>query len=371
MAFKKYSFYNKGNKIGLVESEKGSASGTLAVAHCTLGGYTTKDTCEAAGGQWIPSSSGFSIDQEEKYLSPKSDVDKGLEIEYSYAPTYHVKQGSSVGHVYGTSYYNASGWGSDGEHLLIFHSKTGSHGPPDISSSYTADTYVYIEGTGRWSGLHKVKSASSSGILTLHTKCNIYSAHLQNITATIIADPSTNYILNFLAGIGSIDELTTFTKSIPTWGSGPNYFFLAHSGDNKNKGLFSVEPGVGEDYQYLSFKIIDKYGVNQTSGLHQDPVAADLAAESDVTDYDIYKAFQEDIKIFLNVESMIDESFELDLTDYQAQAVVYYLKAKMAEDLMAAKGREYFMNLFYKQIEKSASSKKPGPRIIQGFWGMK
>ena len=37
-------------------------SGNLAVAHCTLGGYTTKDTCEAAGGQWIPGSSGIGSD---------------------------------------------------------------------------------------------------------------------------------------------------------------------------------------------------------------------------------------------------------------------------------------------------------------------
>ena len=70
MAFKKYSYYNKGNKIAVVESETGSSGGNLAVAHCTLGGYTTKDTCEAAGGQWIPSSSNISTEHFEKYISP-------------------------------------------------------------------------------------------------------------------------------------------------------------------------------------------------------------------------------------------------------------------------------------------------------------
>ena len=64
---------------------------------------------------------------------------------------------------------------------------------------------------------------------------------------------------------------------------------------------------------------------------------------------------------------MDDEEFELDLTDYQAQAIVYYIKAKLAEELRDAEGREYFMRLFNKQIEKGASSRKRGPYIIRGF----
>ena len=64
---------------------------------------------------------------------------------------------------------------------------------------------------------------------------------------------------------------------------------------------------------------------------------------------------------------MEDESFEFDLTEYQAQAVVYYVKAKIAEDRMDAEGREYFMKLFKKQMEKGASSRKRGPYIVRGF----
>ena len=63
MAFKKYGYYLKGNKIAVIEQSDATSSGNLAVAHCTISpgdgtSYTTKDTCEAAGGQWIPSSSG-------------------------------------------------------------------------------------------------------------------------------------------------------------------------------------------------------------------------------------------------------------------------------------------------------------------------
>ena len=55
MAFKKYAYYNKANQIAIIEQSALSGTGRLAVAHCTIGGYDTKDTCEAAGGQWIPS----------------------------------------------------------------------------------------------------------------------------------------------------------------------------------------------------------------------------------------------------------------------------------------------------------------------------
>jgi len=86
MAFKKYAYYNKGNKIAIIQRESRGSAGNLAVAHCTIGGYDTKDTCEAAGGQWIPSSSSNFGDSYEKYVSPTSSVASGVELEYSYSP---------------------------------------------------------------------------------------------------------------------------------------------------------------------------------------------------------------------------------------------------------------------------------------------
>ena len=98
MAIKKYAYYNKGNKFALVQSElTGSGGRNLSVAHCTLSGYTTKDTCEAAGGQWIPSSGGSEIGLREKYISPNTSVDDGIEVEYSYAPTFNLNSTGTEG----------------------------------------------------------------------------------------------------------------------------------------------------------------------------------------------------------------------------------------------------------------------------------
>ena len=55
----------------------------------------------------------------------------------------------------------------------------------------------------------------------------------------------------------------------------------------------------------------------------------------------------------------------------QANAIVYYIKAKMAEDMLDMEKREYFMRLFKKQLEESLSSRKYGVQMIQGFWGMR
>jgi len=66
-----------------------------------------------------------------------------------------------------------------------------------------------------------------------------------------------------------------------------------------------------------------------------------------------------------------DELTDLDLNRYQAGAVVYYLKAKLAEDGGDIEKREFFMREFKRQVEKAYSALKGGPYIIQGFKEMR
>ena len=68
-----------------------------------------------------------------------------------------------------------------------------------------------------------------------------------------------------------------------------------------------------------------------------------------------------------NVVALQDEDFELDVTRYQANAIVYYVKAKMAEDAGRLDLREYFMKEFRRSIEKHESNKKIGPYRTQGY----
>lgn len=77
------------------------------------------------------------------------------------------------------------------------------------------------------------------------------------------------------------------------------------------------------------------------------------------------------MSVYTDVSVMQDEDFELDLTRYQANAIVYYLKAMALEEAQDIKGREYYMRLFRKQMEKATGSRKSGPYIIQGYKGMR
>ena len=206
MAYKKYAYYNKGNKVAIIELESASENSPTEFT---------------------------------RYISPKTAVTDGLEIEYAYAPTYNIEDADDTKVI--------GGYAEDNGLLKLTLA----------SSSHTKDDWVLIEGSNKISGLHQVNTTTSS---------------------------STSLILN--------------TK---------------YNGDS----------------------------ISESSTLYQD------------------------------VTFIQDESFELDLSDYQAQAVVYYVKAKIAEDMRDMEGREYFLKLFRKQMEKSSRAKKRGLYKMQGFWGMR
>ena len=170
---RKYGYYIKGNKIALIEQSDATSSGNLAVAHCTISpgdgtSYTTKDTCEAAGGQWIPSSSG-GLSSYSEYMSPTDSVADGLEIQYAYSPTFNLQSTGTEG----TDFHRFLGWGSNGTELLLF-TFSGASTAVNLSSLFAAYDWIDISGSGRWSGLHQVKSTGgTTGILTLKTRCNL------------------------------------------------------------------------------------------------------------------------------------------------------------------------------------------------------
>ena len=59
---------------------------------------------------------------------------------------------------------------------------------------------------------------------------------------------------------------------------------------------------------------------------------------------------------------ILDESDEVNVEPYLAKALVYYIKARLAEDTMEIELKEYFMKEFRKMIEKKESGKFNGYR---------
>ena len=341
---RKYGYYIKGNKIAIIE--EGTGSGV-----CSLSGYNSKSTCEDAGGTWTENA--ISTNDGE-YRSPIITVTDGLEIQYAYSPTFNLQSTGTEG----SDFHRFIGWGSDGSNLLLF-TFSGASSVVNLSSLFTADGWIYISGSGRWSGLHQVKSTGgTTGILTLKTKCNLKPSKI-TVTGTFEEDDET-FIGDSSAHIVDIE---TF-KDIINENRNTPYIFIDNAANGANHGLFSLSSNSTSGKITLNKKIsID------TDGDYTETAAAAVDGGSD--EVTIYNAFYEQISVYEGVEVMQDETFELDVSRYQANAIVYYLKAKMAEDQSNIEMREFFMREFKRQLEKSESSKKRGPYIIQGFKEMR
>ena len=159
----------------------------------------------------------------------------------------------------------------------------------------------------------------------------------------------------------SADVITTVSRYIGD-GSG----FIKIDGTTN---LGSITPALAAD----SWILLENAG--KFNGLHKvKSVATTNTTNDSLILYTRYSGsatawvdFEETVNLYHNVSAMEDESFELDLNRYQANAIVYYIKAKMAEDAMNMEAKEYFMREFRKMIERFHTSREHGPKMIQPF----
>ena len=338
---RKYGYYLKGNKIAIIEEGLGSGL-------CSLSGYNTQSACEDAGGTWT--SNGVSVDDGE-YRSPIETITSGLEIQYAYSPTFNLQSTGTEG----TDFHRFLGWGSDSANLLLF--TYGAAAVADLSGLFATDDWVYVSGSGRWSGLHQVKATpTTAGVLTLKTKCNLQPSQL-----TVQGDFSTSETFN--GDSAARDNDIEAFKDAQSYRDTP-YVFTVSATDAANMGLFSLTADTTSGQLTFNNKITIDADGDYTS------TAAAIAARAS-EGVAFFNAFYEQISVYERVEVLQDESFELDLSRYQANAIVYYLKAKMAEDSLDMEAREFFLREFKRQLEKGVSALKRGPYIVQGLKEMR
>ena len=80
------------------------------------------------------------------------------------------------------------------------------------------------------------------------------------------------------------------------------------------------------------------------------------------------KAFEETPDLYYNVDALNDESDTIDLPEYLAKALVYYVKAKMAEDMKDMEGKDYYLREFRAIVERHENSKSWSARkVIPGI----
>tara|TARA_R110002020_G_scaffold188842_13_gene387629 strand:+ start:47 stop:733 length:687 start_codon:yes stop_codon:yes gene_type:complete len=95
-----------------------------------------------------------------RWLSPKASVADGLEVRYTYAPTYTIDETEDKDVLLDT-YISLDG--------LLKIQDTGSHDYSGSPASLVDGSYILLEKAGKFNGLHKVKAAGA-GYITLYTK---------------------------------------------------------------------------------------------------------------------------------------------------------------------------------------------------------
>ena len=105
-------------------------------------------------------------------------------------------------------------------------------------------------------------------------------------------------------------------------------------------------------------------GSDRWSGLHQ--VSATISGQTTIVFKTKYNggAVTESSTLYQDIDILNDESDEIPIPDYLSKAVVYFVKAKMAEDKADFKSKEYFMKEFKQMVEKKQSANIWGPRVI-------
>ena len=119
-----------------------------------------------------------------------------------------------------------------------------------------------------------------------------------------------------------------------------------------------------------SFIVLTNAG--RFNGLHKISAISGLSGSNNVLtlttkysgDNSAYSNFEKTPNLYYNVDVLNDEADEIPLPSYLEKALVYYVKAKLAEDAGEFEAKEYFMREYKKITEKYESSLKAGARMI-------
>ena len=158
-----------------------------------------------------------------------------------------------------------------------------------------------------------------------------------------------------------INETDKVDTQIDTYVSTGGLLKLIDQGDND----YSASPESLSDGSYIVLRSAGKW-----NGLHKVKAAGTgyitlytKCSESST----VQQEFEETISLYYNVNTLDSETDALDIPRYLANAVVYYVKAKYAEDAGELEMREFFMREFRRTAEKYQSGRQMGSRRIQGF----
>ncbi len=339
---KEYAYYMEGSKVCIVEKDTGM-------------GNRIDSRDYGAGSQRF------------QWRSPLSDITDGLELLYSYSPTYRITDNNVKINV---NKFFVNGWIVKDGYLSFI--RTTLAGEWDWGTVATAGTegdtggqsldYILISNSDQWNGIHRIKSAGSNGILQTYTRADRQLLAFENVqldsnTSEEIFDGGANTIY-----LGSQFSANDYIFTSGWSGSNANGMWQVastiHSAlATSNKIIVSGIRYVVPDHGELSAVYVT--GMDQ---IYESP--ASLPNDTDESDIYLYKAVYDHCSLQTNINVLNDEADEIDLPNYLSKSLVHYVKAKFLEDQGMFKESEYFMAKFRKQVEKYQSRLISGPRMI-------
>ena len=342
---KEYTYQIKGNKLSLLEKDFSTTDGLNYTFSGTAGDGITDD---------IPSGT-------TTYKSPLTAITDGIEIEYAYSPTYTLPEIQ-----FETNAFKINAWIVVDGYLTFVRSGKGNTADWASTSPYNSiavDEHIYISGTERWDGIHKVQEVQNCGAVThggikTYTKVNQSTAYFYNastgwgnVADTLITPVSGGQLLH-----------DTFNHIL-----GKPIYLSGSDAADSNNGVYEnweFNSTTDESITGISIANANRYYRDNNYINEVDDATVTFTSDSTQPVY-IYEAFRiPEAYVVSDVNVLNDESDTIDLPPYLAKALVYYVKAKVAEDQMNIEVKEYMMREFRKMIEKHESSKIAGPRMM-------
>lgn len=155
-----------------------------------------------------------------------------------------------------------------------------------------------------------------------------------------------------------INETEDVNTAIDTYVSLGGLLKIIDQGDDD----YSASP---ESLSDGSFIVLRKAG--RFNGLHK----VKAAGAGYITTYTkfsgsatVQKAFERAPDLYYNVDVLNDEADVIPVSEHLSKAIVYYVKAKLAEDAGQFELKEYNMKEFYRLAHKSKKSREYGPTIV-------
>jgi hypothetical protein len=304
------------------------------------------------------------------WKSPITGITDGLELKYTYSPEYRAYSKPNIN----VNKFYINGWTSRNGYLAFVRAEYAAGATDWTSSPYTATTsgtsgdtggqtgldYIVVKGSSRWNGLHRVQTATADGLLITHTRVQP-EIYYEDVDADI------NVSEEIFDGGGSSNLFLANDFSAG------DYMYISGTAAEINSGLFYVNSVTASNTDIESkVSLGNRFIVGTTdNSVTKDYVSSEYEDSTGMTAQatgasaiNIYRAYRDFSYILTDIDVMNDENDEIDLPSYLTKGLVYYIKARIAEDAGNIEGKEYFMREYKKILERHESGKIGGVRII-------